>query len=613
MGIRAKTIIIILAVGALTTGIFYVASRAVLMERYSLLEEQAIRATAERVRSRVTNDLELLKMLTWDWGIWDDAYHFMAEPDESFVDNNFPLSVYQQFDLNLVAYVDLDGRLLYGRSYDTVTQTRNPPIESARQLVDAARLAASSGNVTGVWKSPAGAGWLFSAVPVIDSGETEPARGTFVIGRLLDKHWIQKLSTVEQVDVSLHSVGAAGDFVELGSKTVREAIAVDTRGPDYATAGWILSDIEDEPAYQLQVALPRTFHQEGRQMLVYLLGALLFLSLIFAATVYWLLDRLVLRRILQIQNGVRLIRRAEDLAPNLPVQGHDEVARLGDELNKMLQFIGPEYDHLTRNVESRTRQLKAALERIQSETRERENAQQALGHAEKLAATGRMAARLSHEINNPLAGIRNAFQLIKGAIPETHAHFDYVDIIDSEIEHLALKVRQMANLYRAGPQEEVVDLSELLAEVTDMLERSLRGRSIQIDKQVELREPIKLNASVTRQVLFDVLEQAIEFAPPSAVIAVAASMDDRMLVLSVSGPGPGLQDKHARAIFRPLVVKDTADPIGDPMGDSLGLSVTRSLIEGIGGVLTFDALHDRTTFHIQVPANVVPRMLRAMT
>ena len=72
--------------------------------------------------------------------------------------------------------------------------------------------------------------------------------------------------------------------------------------------------------------------------------------------------------------------------------------------------------------------------------------------AEKLAATGRIAAQVAHEINNPLAGIKNSFQLIKHAVPADHPDRDMVGRIEREIDRIARVVRQIYELYspRAG-------------------------------------------------------------------------------------------------------------------------------------------------------------------
>ena len=73
----------------------------------------------------------------------------------------------------------------------------------------------------------------------------------------------------------------------------------------------------------------------------------------------------------------------------------------------------------------------------------RRRAEAALQEVDTLTTMGRVAARVAHEINNPLAGIQNAFLLIKGAVPTTHPHYAYVGAIEREIARIAKVTRQL--------------------------------------------------------------------------------------------------------------------------------------------------------------------------
>jgi PAS domain S-box-containing protein len=78
---------------------------------------------------------------------------------------------------------------------------------------------------------------------------------------------------------------------------------------------------------------------------------------------------------------------------------------------------------------------------------------------EKLAATGRMAARIVHEINNPLAGIQNALRLIGRAVSKEHRYYHYVGKIEKEIARIAQIVHQMLDLYRPDHNQSKSSLS----------------------------------------------------------------------------------------------------------------------------------------------------------
>jgi hypothetical protein len=274
-----------------------------------------------------------------------------------------------------------------------------------------------------------------------------------------------------------------------------------------------------------------------------------------------------------------------------------------DDQGEVLYVSGVFFDISERKrAEEELKQYTERLEEmVEQRTKELKDAQEQLVLREKLAATGRLAAHIAHEINNPLAGIKNSFKLIKAAIAEEHHYYHYVGRIDKEIERIARIVRKMFDLYR--PDQESVrefPLEDAIHDVIAMMKGSCQEQDVKITTEIsDVPVIVSLPESYLIQVLFNIINNGIEVSPPGSMVKISAAVTEDHLAIYVADQGSGIPEEMRSQIFEPFFT--TKDRL-QTAGLGLGLSVSKSLVESMGGSISFESKEGQgTVFRINLP------------
>jgi signal transduction histidine kinase len=225
---------------------------------------------------------------------------------------------------------------------------------------------------------------------------------------------------------------------------------------------------------------------------------------------------------------------------------------------------------------------------------------------EKMVALGQLAAGVAHEINNPLAGMRNAFELIRSSLSPEHEHFELFGLIDKEIERISGITHQMYQLYKRAPQESAeFAIAQAVQEVISMLASTAEKRQIRL----KFDSPpdgvrVTLVEGEVKQILYNLIRNAIQASPMGENVSVRVSQSPREIVVRVEDQGAGIQDDILPRIFDPFFSTKQADA---QAGMGLGLSVSRSLIEAMGGRIEVSSTPGKGS----VFSAVLPRIVKS--
>jgi signal transduction histidine kinase len=309
---------------------------------------------------------------------------------------------------------------------------------------------------------------------------------------------------------------------------------------------------------------------------------ILIFSVISVVVLAWIVFLHQSRGLRTILRGIR--RVGEGDLDHRVEEGKGEFGHLGGALNSMAESL---------------QNKKAELQRVYGEVEQ----------SRKLAAVGRLAAGVAHEVNNPLATISTYTQLMlrdDGLSPDTRAS---LETITAEIQRIQEKLRNLLDLSRLQSiDRQPAAAGVLVRQVADLARHEAQAQAVEV--RLELAAPdrlVLLDRAGFKQILWNLLGNAIEAQPGGGEVVVrtrfpATGNGGSRFVLEVEDRGPGIPEELLPKVFEPFF---TTKEIGQ--GTGLGLAVCYRIVEGHAGHLEVENLAPRgCRFRVTLPGEDAP-------
>lgn len=211
---------------------------------------------------------------------------------------------------------------------------------------------------------------------------------------------------------------------------------------------------------------------------------------------------------------------------------------------------------------------------------ERRRVEQQLFESEKLAAVGRLAASIAHEVNNPLEAIKNALYLMESGA-EGDKNFRFLEIARKETERVSHIIRQMLGFARRSGEVDWVDVNQVIEETLVLLEKKMRQLKIRVNRNFDETLPkIRARADQLRQVILNLIINAQQAIKGGGEITISTSRYEQALqpsiLIQLSDTGVGINEDDLNRIFEPFFSSGKK-------GTGLGLWVTQDIVRQHGG------------------------------
>jgi two-component system NtrC family sensor kinase len=245
------------------------------------------------------------------------------------------------------------------------------------------------------------------------------------------------------------------------------------------------------------------------------------------------------------------------------------------------------------------------VRRLESKRRSLRFLDQQLQHASRLASSGRLAQGALEDMTDSLANIHSASQWLRElwkqrsqAEPDPEEVSGTLDQIDAEIHRGEKAVRRGLDLARPalGPVCIEVNVHALIGELLDLMRRELHFKRVRVKRDSpEPAATVCSDADGLRQVLQNLISNAVAATPDGGEIEIVCRVAEGRLRLTVIDNGPGIPAKDVDKIFEPLFTTK-------PDGLGLGLTISRTIVERLGGTIAVRNLPGRgAEFTVELP------------
>lgn len=306
--------------------------------------------------------------------------------------------------------------------------------------------------------------------------------------------------------------------------------------------------------YPKSIYMPRFYSIVSRSAFITLLVLMVLLPLSW----YW--GRRMAEPLVQLADCMGMIgERIPNINECRLYQSRDEIGQAGEQLKRMLSALGE----------------KQALE-------------QQIIASERLAAIGRITAGIAHEINNPLGGMLNSISTWKRHGQMEHLADKTLPLLERGL--LQIKETVAALLVEAKVQSHPLTDADL-HDIHTLLQPHIQNKRIHFRWEGNLHEAVELPSTQVRQVLMNLLLNAIQAADPASDVICSTEVKDGCLLLRVQNQGETIAPEQQARLFEPFVT-------GNNQGHGLGLWVTYQLVQQMRGDIYVNSHPSGTTVFV---------------
>lgn len=343
MDVSKKIMIVVFSMFALFTVLLIVASHSILLASFSDLEARDTIKNTGKIEQAIASETLSIDRTARDWAWWDDTYEFVNTVSPQYIDSNLDEGTLYSLDLNVMLFVNKNGNTIYKLSADLINKTDVPVPAGVLEGINSGALIAHNDTdyIHGVILLDNGP-MLVVCRPILNGIGKGPYDGTLILGRYIDGPYISSLEKRTNTSLKLCTLNEEmpPDFQEKFDEAANKKGSVFKILGEERVAGYFaLRNTTGEPVALMRADYPRELYAQGKNILNYIYVFLLISGIAIGTATKFSLDRLLVSRLITIDNFLGKVKRDKDTSKRLEMEGNDEIYRLSKGINEMLSSI----------------------------------------------------------------------------------------------------------------------------------------------------------------------------------------------------------------------------------------------------------------------------------
>jgi signal transduction histidine kinase/CheY-like chemotaxis protein len=564
----------------------------VVFPSFEELETRETKKNMGRVIDILESDIKDMDSFAYDWAAWDDTYIYIKDRNQAYEDANYipEYSAAQNHDLYYIW--DSKGQPILNKALNeegTAYVTFDDfPEEGLPETHPFLTMNSADSKLSGLIQTRRGP-MIIAARPVIDSNLKGPINGVLAMGRYLDNAVIKDITQRSRLKLNIWSLKGelSLNIPKEAPRNIKVGNSEIVLAPDKKTIYNYSSyaDIFGNPVILLQVAMLRDIVKQGKSTVSYGVGMSAISGGVIFVILLFILQRYIIFPLSHLGQSIVRLGKREDVSDQLPLDRSDELGMIA---RSILQ-VNEERNNAEMILIKKNQELeKASL------------------------AKSEFLSRMSHELRTPLNAILGFTQLLEMNAQSKMSDTEKKNLgmVFSAGKHLLELINEVLDLSKieSGNMKLSIDTVDMAPIVDNVISfsKSLAGEkgiSLEYQKIPEDCCFIKADPLRFKQVVLNLISNAIKYNIPNGSVIVSFEMKDNMRRLGIRDTGHGIAEDKKDKLFKPFERFDVdADNIE---GTGIGLAISKQLIGLMNGTVGFESEEgEGSYFYIDIPASV---------